>query len=230
VGRSEEDLQAAARFVGAELVQLAAMPNALKAAERNGDRHAANACLESMLLHARNLMEFLIEPSWAPDAHRTDFAPGWSLPNSAATKRLLDAREMVDRHVSHLRWERVKDDSPDREPGRLADDLVEVMGLFVEHLEAEDNRAAEWFNGHVLEAHLLLRQRPVGEQEWNLTTSVHEGAAATDSSRVPTSAISLGGLLALACQLRSGLGVTVAFLAGVVETGLRGLLRRQDDA
>jgi hypothetical protein len=75
-----------------------------------------------------------------------------------------------------------------------------------------------------------LQQRPVGEQERNLTTSVHEGAAATDSSRVPTSAISLGGLLALAGQLRSGLGVTVAFLAGVVETVLRGLLRRQDDA
>jgi hypothetical protein len=37
------------------------MPKALRQADEAGQDHVAKACLESMLLHARNLVEFLIE-------------------------------------------------------------------------------------------------------------------------------------------------------------------------
>jgi hypothetical protein len=230
VGRSEGELQAAARHVGLELVQLAAMSHALEAAERNGDRHMVNACLESMSLHARNLIEFLIEPNWSADIHRTDFAPGWSPPNSPVKMRLLDAREAVDHHLSHLKWERVTDDSSDREAGRLASDLVDVTGSFVAHLEAEGLHAAEWFSGHVLEARLLLQERPADDPESYRSSAAHERAAPSDSSRGPSSAIPIEGVFALVGRLRSALGVTATFLAGVVERGLRGLFQHQDGA
>jgi hypothetical protein len=230
VGRSEEELQEAARHVGLELVQLAAMPHALEAAERNGDRHMVNACIESISLHARNLIEFLIEPNWSADIHRTDFAPGWSPPNSPVKMRLLDARQAVDHHLSHLKWERVTHDSSDREPRPLASDVVEVMGSFVAHLEAEGHQAAEWFSGHLLEARLLLQETAADDEESYRSSDAHERAAPTDSSRGPTSAIPIERVFSLVGRLRSALGVTATFLTGVAERGLRGLFRRQDGA
>ena len=50
------------------LVRLAAMPKALRQTDEAGQDHVAKACLESMLLHARNLVEFLIE-SLIADGH-----------------------------------------------------------------------------------------------------------------------------------------------------------------
>ena len=116
-----------------------------------------------MLLHARNLGEFLIEGRYkTSDIHRSDYAPGWSVPNSPTKRRLRDARPMLDHHLSHLSWERVDVDEPVRDPKRIADDMVEMMGTFVDHLEAEANPAEEWFDGPLQQARMLLEAGEAG--------------------------------------------------------------------
>ena len=170
--RSEQDLQEAASHVGYELVQLAAMPRARRRADEAGQDHVAQACLESMLLHARNLCEFLIEGRYkSSDIHRSDFTPRWSPPNSPAKARLRNARPMLDRHLAHLSWERVETGAPNDSPERIADDVVEVMGTFVDHLGAEANPAAGWFDGQLRQARVLLQGERTGRGVVSLDTS-----------------------------------------------------------
>ncbi|HMF04648.1 MAG TPA: hypothetical protein VKH17_07535 [Acidimicrobiia bacterium] len=110
-----------------------------------------------MLLHARNLGEFLIEGRYkTSDIHRSDFAPSWSPPNNPTKRRLREARPMLDRHLSHLSWEGVEVDEAYRDPDRIAHDMVEVMAAFVDHLETEANPAAAWFDGQLQQARVLL--------------------------------------------------------------------------
>jgi hypothetical protein len=133
------------------------MAGALRRRGESGHDHVAEACLESMLLHARNLGEFLIEGRYkTSDLHRSDFAPGWSPPNSPAKRRLRDARAMVDRHLSHLSWERDEEGKFDHDPTGIADDMVEVMSAFVDHLEAVASPAAAWFDVQLQQACDLL--------------------------------------------------------------------------
>jgi hypothetical protein len=117
-----------------------------------------------MLLHARNLGAFLIEGRYkTSDIHRSDFAPGWSPSNSPTKRRLREARPLLDRHLSHLTWERVDVDAADHDPDRIAHDMVEVMAEFVEHLEAEANPAAAWFDGQLQRARVLLAGDGAGD-------------------------------------------------------------------
>lgn len=110
-----------------------------------------------MLLHARNLGEFLIEGRYkTSDIHRSDFAPTWSPPNSASKKRLRDVRSVLDDHLSRLSWERVEAGRLDHDPTLIAHDIVEVMGAFVDHLEADASPAAQWFEGQLRLARRLL--------------------------------------------------------------------------
>ena len=186
VARSERELEAAASHVGYELVQLAAMPAALRRADDAGQPHIRNACLESMFLHARNLTEFLTETSWASDVQLSEFAPKWSPPNSLARRRLRDARPMLDRYVSHLSWARVESGTPDHYPERIAEDVVEVMGAFVAHLEMDANPAAYWFEGHLQQARALLEADRAHGPDLYSTSRTSEHVVAEQDQNVPT--------------------------------------------
>jgi hypothetical protein len=225
VTRSENQLQAAASRVGDELVQLAAMPDALRAAGRSGDRRVANACLQSMLLHARNLMEFLIEPYWPSDIHRMDFAPEWSPPNISAKERLRDARPIFDRQLSHLNWDLIDGDAPDHDSERIAYDIVEVMGTFVEHLRAEGNRTVEWFDAYLLQARLLLQQGAVADREPDKVGSAHERVATTecraDSPLALNADLLRGPAATVSRHVQRALGMALGVLTGVVDNALR---------
>jgi hypothetical protein len=224
VTRSETQLQAAASRVGDELVQLAAMPDALRTAERSGDRRVANACLQSMLLHARNLMEFLIEPYWPSDIHRTDFAPEWSPPNISAKERLRDARPIFDRQLSHLNWDLIDGEAPDHDSELIAYDIVEVMGMFVEHLRAEGNRTVEWFDAYLLQARLLLQQG-AADGEPDKVSSAHERVVTTesqaDSPLAPSADLLRGPAAMVGRHVQRALGMAFGFLTGVVDDALR---------
>jgi hypothetical protein len=115
----------AAWHVGYELRQLAALPNLHDQAERDGKHYVARACLESMLLHARNLIEFVIEGRTGSDIHRSDYVQKWAPEKSPATRRLRSDRQMLDKALSHLSWERVKGGTPVHDPARIARDVVE---------------------------------------------------------------------------------------------------------
>jgi hypothetical protein len=203
VARSERELQAAASHVSYGLVQLAAMPKALREADEAGQDHVAKACLESMLLHARNLVEFLIESSWDSDVRRSDFAPRWSPPNIPAKKRLQDARPTWDRDLSHISWERIEGgDALDPYYQRVAGDVVDIMGTFVEHLKAEANPAAEWFDGDLQQARTLVYDDRAGGHVASYNTSGAQGGVThTRLAHVP------------AVDSDSGVGGTAAALA-----------------
>jgi hypothetical protein len=207
--------------VGDELVQLAAMPNALRTAERTGDRHVANACLESMLLHARNLMEFLIEPYWSTDIHRSDFALEWSPPSSPVKERLLDARPNFDRYLTHLAWDRLDGEAYDLDSERIAYDLVEVMGAFVKRLRDDGNHAAEWFDAYLLQARRLLEQRPVADQELGAVSSERARVTTTEPPDLPGADLPGGPATTVARHVQSALGFAFGLVAGVVDDGLR---------
>ncbi len=75
------------------------------------DRWQKNAYLESMLVHARNLIEFLAErPSKNAnddrdiDAH--DFVDSWEVDPDLA-ERLRSYLPIIDKQISHLSWSRV---------------------------------------------------------------------------------------------------------------------------
>jgi hypothetical protein len=125
-----------------------------------------------MLLHARNLGEFLIEGRYkTSDIHRSDFAPEWSPPNDPTKRRLRDARPTLDRHLSHLSWERVEVDEAELDPDHIARDMVEVMAAFVDHLEAVANPAAAWFDGQLQQARVLLAGGDTGDRVVSADTS-----------------------------------------------------------
>jgi hypothetical protein len=220
VARSERELQAAAGHVGYELVQLAAMPNALREADEAGQDRVAKACLESMLLHARNLVEFLIESSWDSDVRRSDFAPRWSAPNIPAKKRLQDARPTWDRNLSHISWERIEGgDAPDHYYQRVAGDVVDVMGTFVEHLKAEANPAAEWFDGNLQQARMLVYHDRAGGPVASYSTSgAHGQVTHTGLAHVP------------AADSDSGVGGTAPLLTSRALILLIGALERLVEA
>jgi hypothetical protein len=156
-----------------------------------------------MLLHARNLVEFLIESSWDSDVRRSDFAPRWSPPNIPAKKRLQEARPTWDRDLSHITWERIEGgDAPDPYYQRVAGDVVDIMGTFVEHLKAEANPAAEWFDGDLQQARTLVYDDRAGGPVAPYNTSGAQGRVTqTRPAHVP------------AVDSVSGVGGTAAALA-----------------
>jgi len=110
---------------------------------RNSTRiHNDNAFLEAYLLHARNLIKFLIgrgrrHPN---DITPNDFASGWRAPETEATQRLSERLPDIDQQLSHLSWERVAWMKPDRITKawnyvEIKDDMIEVFVAFVEFVE-----------------------------------------------------------------------------------------------
>jgi hypothetical protein len=227
VARSERELQAAASHVGYELVQLAAMPKALRQADEAGQDHVAKACLESMLLHARNLVEFLIDSSWDSDVRRSDYAPRWSPPNIPAKKRLQDARPTLDRNLSHISWERIEGgDTPDHYYQRVAGDVVDVMGTFVEQLKAEANPAGDWFDGDLQQARMLVYDDRAGGPVASYSTSGAHGQVTHTRLAHVAAADSDSGVGGTAGALASrALILLVRALEKLVEA-LRGLQHR----
>jgi hypothetical protein len=109
---------------------------------RNAPRvHHDNAFLEAYLLHARNLIEFLIgrDRRHSNDITPDDFATGWVAPETEATQRLIARLPDIDQHLSHLSWERVAWMKPDRTPKpwnyvEIRDDMIGVFVAFVDFL------------------------------------------------------------------------------------------------
>src|SRR5262249_46831429 len=119
------------------------------------------ACLESALLHVRNLLAFLdpSEEDWINIRH---YLPKWSPPKSEALRGLRNKREPLNAHLSHLSWKRVSERSRRGEnPGwniwSLADDVLTVFTDFVARLQEVDEEAADWFSGPLAYASVKLR-------------------------------------------------------------------------
>ena len=142
--RSEYERTLALVHVQYELEMCAA--SATRAATPNGrDDIEANAYLESTLLHARNLYEFLVANRKSPrddDLLRADFTRrDWSASEHApeAVRRLATAIPDVNKHLSHLTWARVGDVAAAAwTPLQIADDLAQLVRAWAIHLSAHD--------------------------------------------------------------------------------------------
>jgi hypothetical protein len=108
---------------------------ALKVVREPLDGASANAFIESGIIHARNLTEFLLcksrrEDSLVPEDFTTSWVPG----PAAAVQRLRSNYRPMHAYVAHLSWERV-----DRTLGRpqvieILEATLDVAFIWREHL------------------------------------------------------------------------------------------------
>ncbi|MEI6623802.1 MAG: hypothetical protein WCP28_18065 [Actinomycetes bacterium] len=110
-----------------------------KSAKPDGDPVVQNACLEASLLHARVLVEFLLEaPSRTDDMRIEQFGPAWT-PRSEvvveAAERLRAIKPVMNKHLAHLTWTRI---FPVPEPDwffiRIAEDILTIVDDWASHL------------------------------------------------------------------------------------------------
>src|SRR5437764_14269800 len=85
--------------------------SALRLPTADEDAVAKNAYLESCLLHARALIEFLLGNGRATDIRAEHLAPGWELGESACG-RFKARKDAIDKHLAHLTWTRVTGGAP----------------------------------------------------------------------------------------------------------------------
>jgi hypothetical protein len=155
--RERELLHGAVQDIDFELGQLMEMAGAAGCTPGAIDV----ACLESALLHIRNLLDFLDrgKPNYITVK---DYLPNWSPPKSKALNRLRSRRDLLNAHLSHLTWDRVTrrneaGQNPPWKLWRLADDILTVFTTFVARLQEVDAEMAEWFSGPLASASIELR-------------------------------------------------------------------------
>jgi len=113
-------------------------------AETNPDGDApviADALLEAHLLHARNLIEVLVRKlprsPGAQDTLRTDFLPSgvedWTPSPPAAVARLHGHWRVLNRHLSHVSWDRISDDE-EWTHALIAQDILDVATAWCDFL------------------------------------------------------------------------------------------------
>lgn len=105
------------------------------------DGVAKNACLESMLLHVRNLDDFLNTTTrkFKSDLIAVEFTPSWKPSPEDAAQRLLDRRSIINQHLSHLTWERATNTGPPPWPiVEMARDVLCIAADWIEHYVLEE--------------------------------------------------------------------------------------------
>jgi hypothetical protein len=137
--RSREEMDAATSCVVYEFDMMVGTCAAL-AADTFGLGPAHNAFLESELLHARNVIEFLIgRPKRKQQRYRDsdisarDYLPGWTPDDDEVSRRLTEALPQIDKQLSHLSWARV-DGKVAWHYATVLVDIREVLAQFVGRL------------------------------------------------------------------------------------------------
>jgi hypothetical protein len=109
-----------------------------------------NAFLEAYPVHARALIEFLIDRGSGRnqnDIVPDDFVDGWAPPDSQAAARMLGRLKYMDQHLSHLSWERVEWQRNEAKRkawdyGELTADIVSTFCAFVRIAEEQNAEGA----------------------------------------------------------------------------------------
>src|SRR5690348_12523552 len=97
---------------------------------------------EACLLHARNLIEFLIptvrKGSHPDDVKAVELVDHWECPPGPARSFVESQLPLLDRHLAHLTWHRVENppDSAGLPYWKVAVTLVELMDDFASHAVA----------------------------------------------------------------------------------------------
>lgn len=115
-----------------------------------------NALIESMLLHVRNLTEFLVKEPRVSDMARTDFgtSPVWTPEPPDAAARLIDAWDPINKHLSHLTWERISPSPTEWAYMDIARDVVAVFEAW--YATVENDPSHEPLRSGIRDAKRLL--------------------------------------------------------------------------
>jgi hypothetical protein len=139
--RSRADLADALGHVEYEL-QMCAAAAIRVATGAAGDSIEFNAYLESTLLHARNLYEFLVATPRQDDMGRIDFATeNWDARECApeTVRQLEVAVRLLHKHLAHLTWARVDAPSKPRwETLAIADGVARLVQAWAEAVQRDD--------------------------------------------------------------------------------------------
>jgi|GEM_PF-5137424 len=101
---------------------------------------------EAYLLHARNLIEFLVgrdREAHDDDIIATDFLPNWLLPTGTEISRLRATATTIDKRLSHLTWTRLGPSPGVSEYVYLSEALVDLYAAFCDaaHLQSAPGSA-----------------------------------------------------------------------------------------
>lgn len=103
--------------------------------DRDRHREEANAFLESLLLHTRNLIDFFLwAKPWPDDLHRMHYHPAkdWNPAPQDAARNLQALRDPLHKRLAHLTW--AEHDSWDH--ATIARDLVSLAEAWHHALSA----------------------------------------------------------------------------------------------
>jgi hypothetical protein len=174
----------AALHVGYELRQMAGAALRIDSAT---DEVTHFALLESTLLHARNLLEFLgvRDRDSGMDVRATEFVSDWSL-DPKARRELRKRLDAIDKHLAHLSWARVND-MPQRWPyPRIVRELVGHMRTYHQAMTASgvafDNAIGDELDTIDREAPLVWQSETVYS---NVDTATSHTVALTSRTQDP---------------------------------------------
>jgi hypothetical protein len=114
--RTDAELALAAGHVNYELKALVDGAELLLGNDPLAVAHWASG-LEAMLLHLRNLWEFLFNATDKRYIAAADFLPGWDAGAALASTGMDGSTQgVLDKHLRHLSWERIEDRTGTPEP------------------------------------------------------------------------------------------------------------------
>ena len=157
---SPQELDEAIRHVGYEVQMMAAASKRLAAATSDGDGIAANAFLESMLLHARALIAFFLHDGRKDDIRRTDFAPDWTPLPVPAVANAYEAYPLLNKYLAHLTWQRVSPAAPEWNYPTIAADVASIADYWCRHVADTNHSLAMKFRPYVAVAVMAAWRLP----------------------------------------------------------------------
>lgn len=136
----QRDLPAALLQVAVEVNRCADCGARRVRALNEDDGVAADACLEAMLVHARAVLEFLLSSSSrTSDICRSDFpCPDWDFPSSGEADAFRTDMTTINKHLTHLTWERLDPAQGTWEEEGFAARVVALAQRWNDHLAETD--------------------------------------------------------------------------------------------
>jgi hypothetical protein len=140
--------------LGYELWMMAATAALIRSGD--GDPLRRSAYLESMLLHARALSEFVLGRGRNTDLSLDDFASAWEPEPADAVARVRKGIDAIDKRLAHLTWARVEQPPVKWNFLAVADDLLVIAEGWARHLAEEEPELGRVFQAQVERARALL--------------------------------------------------------------------------
>jgi hypothetical protein len=132
---------------------------------RVADGVAQNAALESALIHARSLIEFMLDPGkYEDDMRPDDFYPNWPGPPEEVRSQLDADRKLLNKFLVHLTWERVTDEAPEWDARHTVRTIVGQLDGYANHLSAgAERREVDGAVVRSFRAHLLWARQEMAK-------------------------------------------------------------------